>query len=190
LRQGGIYGLLIALKIEETSMKKIFLSTAFALLSVGVQAQTYGEIGYASIQVKGAYGLAASPEAVRFILGYEVAPNLVVEGMLGFGLGKSNVKFDGVDDGYKLKLNQAVGLYAKPKVKLSEKVELYGRVGYARTSTTFESNPALVRSSFSYGAGLSYAINPSMSAYADHMQYFDKGGDKGLGLTFGVGFKF
>ncbi|PIT77015.1 porin family protein [Limnohabitans sp. G3-2] len=178
-------------------MKKFAITAAIALASVAAQAQIYGEVGYTTTRAKitgdGEVG-KASPSALRGFLGYELNPNLAVEGMAAFGMSDATVKVDGVATEAKLEIDNAVGLYLKPKVKLNDDVEMFGRVGFARVKGTL-SVPGLGSetyrdSGFSYGAGLSYAINPSTSLNADYMHYFSKDGIKVNGFTVGVGFKF
>lgn len=178
-------------------MKKFAITAAIALASVAAQAQIYGEVGYTAITAKNATDGEvgkASPSALRGFLGYELNPNLAVEGMAAFGMSDATVKFNGVAGDEKLEIDNAVGLYLKPKLKLNDDVEIFGRVGFASVKYTL-SGPSFASetyrdSGFSYGAGLSYAINPSTSLNADYMQYFSKDGIKVNGFTVGVGFKF
>ena len=177
-------------------MKKIALASVIALASIGAQAQMYGEVGYTATTAKknvNGNGIKASPSALRGILGYELNPNLAVEGMVAFGMSDATVKVNGVSaTGVKLGIDNAVGLYLKPKTKLNDQVELFGRVGFVKgkISVAGFSSETDSESSFSYGAGFSYAINPTTSLNADYMQYLSKNGFKVNGFTFGVGFKF
>jgi opacity protein-like surface antigen len=179
-------------------MKKVALASVIALASIGAQAQMYGEVGYTATTAKqniDGDGIKASPSALRGILGYELNPNLAVEGMVAFGMSDATVKVNGVSaTGVKLEIDNAVGLYLKPKTKLNDQVELFGRVGFARVKGTISAagfgSETESESSFSYGAGFSYAINPTTSLNADYMQYLSKDGFKVNGFTFGVGFKF
>lgn len=179
-------------------MKKIAIATLVALAAIGAQAQTYGEIGYTSTTFKendSGFSLKASPSAIRGILGYELNPNLAIEGMAAFGMSDASLKVNGVKfPGAKLEIDNSLGLYLKPKMKLSDAVEIFGRVGFSRVKGTFTDegvgSESSSDSSFSYGAGLSFAVNPTTSLNADYMQYLSKDGVKINGFTFGVGFKF
>lgn len=178
-------------------MKKIALASAIALVSIGAQAQMYGEVGYTAIIAKeNFYGdrSKASPSALRGFLGYELNPNLAIEGMVAFGMNEASIKVNGVSNpGRKFKIDNAVGFYLKPKTKLNDQVELFGRVGFARVKgAVSEAGDSVSRteSSISYGAGFSYAINSTTSLNADYMQYLSKDAFKFNGFTFGVGFKF
>ena len=67
-----------------------------------------------------------------------------------------------------------MGVYLKPKVKLNDAIEIFGRVGYARFKGTVSGagiSETASENGFSYGAGLSYAINPTTYLNVDYMQY-------------------
>lgn len=178
-------------------MKKLTIAAAVTLAAMGVQAQTYGEIGYTATTAKSNVdggSIKASPAAIRGILGYELNPNLAIEGSVAFGLSDVNVKFNGESVPVTMELDSAIGLYIKPKTKLNDSVEIFARAGIARVKGTLVSSEfgasSATKSSFSYGAGLSYAINPTTALNVDYMQYMNKDGFKVNGFTFGVGFKF
>jgi outer membrane autotransporter protein len=174
------------------------LALAIMSTAAAVNAQTYGEIGYTATTYKenaNGNGIKASPAAIRGLIGYELNPNLAIEGMVALGLGDSTVKVNGQNiSSIKLEIDNAIGLYLKPKTKLNDSVEIFGRVGFARikgtvTATGYGTETAS-DNGFSYGAGLSYAINPSTSLNADYMSYLNKDGSKVNGFNLGVGFKF
>lgn len=179
-------------------MKKFAIASAVALAAIGAQAQTYGEIGYTATTAKtnvDGDGIKASPSAIRGIFGYELNPNLAIEGMVAFGMSDATVKFNGQSvPGVKMEIDNAIGLYIKPKTKLNDSVEVFARAGFARVkgtvSATGYGSETDSENSFSYGAGMSYAINPTTALNVDYMQYLNKDGFKVNGFTFGIGFKF
>jgi outer membrane autotransporter protein len=79
-------------------------------------------------------------------------------------------------------------------MKLNDAVEVFGRLGYASVKGTLSATGVASESgtenSFSYGAGLSYAIDLKTSLNVDYMQYLSKDGAKVNGFTLGVGYKF
>jgi opacity protein-like surface antigen len=184
-------------KLKEI-MKKIVIATLVALSAIGAQAQTYGEIGYTTTTVKNnidGFSIKGSPSAIRGILGYELNPNLAIEGLAAFGMSDATVKVNGVEvPSLKVEIANSLGIYLKPKMKLSDAVEIFGRIGFSRVKGTIsaagEGSESGSESSISYGAGLSFAVNPKTSLNADYMQYLSKDGFKVNGFTFGVGFKF
>jgi opacity protein-like surface antigen len=177
-------------------MKKTVFLMATAAFMAGAQAQMYGELGYTPVKFKATEDgdtYKSSPNAVRGIVGYEIHPNLAIEGMLAFGMGSDNLSGPGVPSGTKLEVDNAYGLFLKPKTKLNEKLEVFGRLGYANVKykisylgrSTNESDDSL-----SYGAGLSYAIASNISLNLDYVQYVKDDVSKSKGMTFGIGYNF
>lgn len=181
------------------------LAKLLALTAIGAataaNSQTYGEIGYLSLSAEenltrngSSYNYKASPTALRGIFGYELNRNLTIEALGAFGLSDGDVKVNGTSiPGAKAKIDNAIGIYIKPKTNLNDRVELFGRLGFARSegtrSSTSSSTPVR-KNDLSYGFGMSYTINPSTSLNADYMSYLNKDGFKATGITVGVGFKF
>ena len=177
-------------------MKRLIFMAAATTLMAGVQAQLYGALGYTSTTAKASDNLGtykASPKAIRGIVGYEAHPNLAVEGMLALGMGDAGISGPGVPSGANLKIQNAYGLYLKPKAKLNDALELFGRVGYTkakykssyRASSFKESDDSL-----SYGLGLSYALTSNVYLNLDYLQYIKEKDSKTTGTTFGIGYRF
>lgn len=171
------------------------IAATTSLLSIGAQAQgLYGEIGYNQLTFKEenrGFGAKVEPSAIRGIVGYEINPNLAVEGHLGIGLNDDTTRIGGVS--VKGEVDNVVGAFIKPKVKLGETVELFGRAGVASTKVSASSGGLSASdrgTSFAYGAGASFALTPQLSLNADYMNYYDRKGIKVDGVTVGVGFKF
>ncbi len=165
---------------------------ALGVVAAGAQAQgLYAEVGYSGLKAK-ANGFTVKPDAMRFVLGYEVNEFLAAEGILGLGLSDSSVNTG--TSTVTAKVKNSFGLFLKPRVKVSENVELFGRVGWARSkmaaSSTSGNAGSRSATDFAYGMGLSYQLNPTWSLNADYMNYFSKQGLKVHGYTIGVGMKF
>ncbi len=178
-------------------MKKLIIAATVALAAASAQAQIYGEAGYTAISYKlesQGQTMEASPATLRGIVGYELNPHLAVEGMVALEARDAQVKYNGVNDpSDKYAVDYAFGVYLKPKIKLGDALEIFGRAGFAEVRSILQRNGVeleAIRSSFSYGAGISYAINAKTSFNADYMQYLSKDGFTVNGLTFGVGFMF
>ena len=169
---------------------------ATAAFMVGAQAQVYGELGYTSTTAKSTDSTGtfkASPKAIRGIVGYEVHPNLAVEGMLSLGTGSSSISGPGVPSGVNLKIQNTYGLYLKPKAKVSDGLEVFGRIGYAKAKykASFNSNSVKENEdSLSYGVGLSYALSSNVYLSLDYAQYIKTKDTKATGTTFGIGYRF
>jgi outer membrane autotransporter protein len=172
------------------------------LLAVGasVHAQTqkpanpwYGELAYAPVKIKQVDATDGTAKNLRGIVGYELNPNVALEGLLSLGVGDASATVSG--DPVDTRVNRVVGLYVKPKVAVSQDIEFFARLGYARTKVTStltatgeaESESA---SDVSYGLGASYRINDRWSAVVDYMRYPDKNGVRLQGLSAGLRVKF
>jgi opacity protein-like surface antigen len=178
-------------------MKKLMIASAVAIACTGVQAQFSGELGYAptTITIKDSGDkIKTKPSAIRGLLGYELHPNLAVEGMLAFGLSDSDVSLNGrTVPTVNIKIDSVTGIYLKPKMKLSDAFEVFARLGFADMKIKASAprySESGSESGSSYGAGLSYAITSNYSVSADYMNYIDKNGGKADGWTVGLRFKF
>ena len=176
-------------------MKKIAVATVIALGALSsAQAQYYGELGYLTSTYKeSAENYKSKPNAIRLIGGYNIMENLAVEGMIAFGTNNAKDKTDSGLTGDVTKIKNMVGLYIKPNVDVSSNVNLFARIGYARTSYTGTDGDDPWKaniSKLSYGIGASYAITPKISLNGDYMHYFKKEGVTSRGFTVGMGYKF
>jgi opacity protein-like surface antigen len=91
------------------------------------------------------------------------------------------------------KIPGQVSVYLKPKMKASPEVELFGRVGLAKAKAKISVEGDSVsgsESGFSYGVGLSYAVNKDVKLSVDYMSIVDKSSVKATGFTLGLGFAF
>ena len=79
-------------------MIKLVIASVLTLAAFSASAQMYGEVGYTSVKLEeNSYGdnYKSSPSAVRGVLGFEINPNLAIEGMVGLGLGDDKVTLNG-----------------------------------------------------------------------------------------------
>jgi len=174
----------------------LFATTAG--LGTPAAAQVYGEVSYLTTRlrtVESGLELKSSPSALRGIIGYTLNPNLGVEAMLVTGLSSDTVKVNGFTaPGTSADVDHGLGFYLRPGVKLAERVELFGRAGIARVKGTIAiagfGSVSDSDTSFSFGAGLAYHVNPRARITADFMQYLNKDGFKANGYAIGLGFSF
>ena len=183
-----------------SSLRHRFAGLGLALLAAGaVQAQTspqgdssgfYGEIGYTGLTYKEPE-VKTHPGEVRLIGGYEFHPNMAVEfiGLLSAKEGEIPV-----DGGIlKVKIDNIWGVFLKPKVAVTPEVELFGRLGYARSQRSVSVDALSLSesgNSVAYGVGAAYAINKRVSLNFDYMSYYNRDDIRIQGPTLGVGIKF
>lgn len=181
-------------------MKKFVLASALIVSAYAAHAhaQAYAELGYlttdASTTSRGER-LEAAPTAVRGIFGYDVDPYMAIEGMVLFGADDATVRDNSFGNaGDEVKVGNSLGVYVRPKYKLSNRVELFARVGVVRLKGSVAyaggGSESRTESGLSYGAGLGFAINKSTSVNFDYMQYLNKDDVQINGFTVGLGFKF
>lgn len=199
-------------------MKMIAIAAASALLLLGTahaqQARSalsggYVELGYTQLKISDDQGGSdAKPGALRGIAGYNLHPNIAVEGMLAFGVRDDETTetvataVGPVNATAEIKLKNAIGLYVKPKFNVTDAFEVFGRVGYTRAKfegTARATVPGLgtvsvseddSESGASVGFGASYRFTPNAYVGLDYMRYIKKDGVKTDGLTLGVGYRF
>lgn len=171
-------------------MKVFAIAAAAATLLVGVAAHAqqaptgsplYGELGYSWTQIH-SNGAKATPGAVRGIIGYDLHPNLAVEGML-----ESGTKQD-TDNGVSAKIKSSYGLFLKPKYDIGN-TEVFARAGWDRTNVNLSTGD-VSSNNFAYGVGVQYNITPRVNVGLDYMRLADKNGVRADGVTLGVGYHF
>ena len=181
-------------------MKKLirFLSVTTVLsAAVAAQAQVYVEGSVTGLTAKDSSisGLSykSKPSTFSGLVGYNVHPNVDVEGYLALGAGESNETLNGVSYGSKLKVKSSFGVFVKPKVMVSNELELFARVGYLENKFNTISQNATYKTtngSFAYGVGANYYFDKRTYVTGSYMNYNNKDGFKVNGLSVGVGYKF
>lgn len=166
-------------------MKKMLGLVGIATLSLAagaVQAQSvYGDIAYQMIDAK----LDTNPAVVRGIVGYQIAPNVALEGMVGL-----NAR-DGKESAYGItataKVDRLVGVYAKSNYTVGDAFELYGRIGAVNSKVSASAGPISDSNSgtdFSFGIGAGYKVTRDLSINVDYMDFGDLEGGVAVGMKF------
>lgn len=169
------------------------LFSAAAANAQGMRAQPssplYGELGYTWGRVSG-LGLTAKPDMLRGIVGYDVHPNLAVEGMLGVGVNDDKQTVGATD--FTSKIAHTAGVYLKPRIDPLPNLELFARLGYADTRLQLAAPAGAysqTRGSLSYGAGLTYSFGRVYTGL-DYMRLYNRDGVKADGVTLSLGYRF
>ena len=180
------------------SMKSVVLAASMAMASAQVLAQVYGEVGYQATTIKSTVAgnkVKTSPDTVVGYIGYDLHDNLAIEGSLILGVGSADTKVNGASQSKPVstKIDHGYGVYLKPKVRVNQSVEVFGRLGYTQgksTSSTATVSSSETKSDWSYGLGVSYALSTKTYLTATWMRLYDKDSTKSNGLTVGVGYRF
>lgn len=166
-----------------TRIAKFTTTLGLVVLAAGAQAQSlYGEVGYTGLDYREP-GLKVSPGMVRGVVGYQFTPSLSMEGMVGLNGGSDAAS------GTTLKLNNMVGVFGKLQAPLAEGVNVYGRLGVARSDLK-ANGVSDSGSSLAYGVGMTYDLSKTTYLNADYTKYHDRDDQKLEGVTVGVGFRF
>lgn len=167
------------------------------LNSQGLHSQDlYGEVGVGFLSYKiFNIGFSSKPVILRGIVGYDMYPNLAIEGMLGSGLiGSRGTGWYGAT--YRASTGALFGAYAKPRVQLGD-LEVFGRLGFASTNASMGGYAGTSDGAgLFYSAGQNYLIqwqsfgSQPISLNADYMTYYSGSGVKYNGFTLGAGMRF
>ncbi|MFY8055483.1 MAG: porin family protein [Limnohabitans sp.] len=142
----------------------------------------YAEVGYSPIELSGAGG-GAKPDALRFLVGYDINPNLGVEALYTTTVTKeSHVGYDAS--------MSAFGLLLKPKLALTPNTEIFARVGAIRADITASANGARTGTDFAYGLGIQTKFSDAMHVQLDYMHSYDRDNVSAKGYTVSIGKRF
>jgi len=186
------------LKVNMKKMIRFLSVTAVLATAAAAQAQVYVEGSVAALTAKDSSNgikTETKPSTFSGLVGYNVHPNVDVEGYLGLGAGKSGVTENGYDSGREAKVKSSFGVFVKPKVMVSPEVEVFGRLGFLenkfsdnyKNSSTTTTN---TYGSFAFGVGANYYFDKRTYVTGSYMNYHNKDGLKVNGLSIGVGYKF
>lgn len=177
-------------------ISKVLAIAAIAVSTTAAQAQLYGEIAYMPLKFEATDGvntLKASPSLIGLTLGYELHKYVAVEGMAAFSAKDDSLELNGVSSPVDVKVNNAYGVFVKPKAMLSDKFEVFGRLGYVKSKVSVSGlglSESDSESDFAYGIGANYYLSTTTYLTASYMNLYNKDDAKVTGFTLGVGMKF
>lgn len=182
------------------TLSSLFGAALLALSAQSAQAQDiYGEVGYAAMSTELSVPLIglsakAKPTMGRALIGISPLGGLAIEGIAAGSLTDDSfsAKASGSSSAVQLgraKVNQILGVYVGSRLGLGP-VELFGRVGMAKSEVTFSGLGSGNSSDISYGGGIRLIPLDNFTLSADYMRYLDKDGARIEGYTLSVGMKF
>jgi len=126
-------------------------------------------------------------------VGYKFNSYVAIEGRYWFGMNDLTGE-DFFYNGYLVSQDaslDAFGIYVKPMYPVTEAFNVYALLGYAKTTydQTFKSANVIVENSLdldglSWGLGVSYSFNESLSLFADYTSLYDDTYDEYVGLDY------
>jgi len=182
------------------SKKSFCLSLIFSSIFINLPAlaQSYIEVDYSKVGITSSASslgeLKTNPSLLSLIVGQELNANLDVEGLLATGIQKSDTTLNGATQTTPVStsINNYYGVFAKPKMKFNESVELFSRVGYVygKTSGSTSTNSISTSSgNWAYALGLNYSISSTTFLSGSYQQSAEKNNVKSNALSIGVGFR-
>lgn len=171
------------------------LAIASASFAQSNTAQTnlYGEVGYHSFELKSGDfpGLSTNNGVVSGIIGHKFHPNLSAEVFLAGNVDEGSDTIGGV--AFETKIKNSFGVFLRPSTMVGEKVELFGRVGYARSKLEI-SAPGISASdsngSFAYGVGANYYFSDRLYGQLTYTSLYDKDDVELKGFGASIGYRF
>lgn len=139
---------------------------------------SYGEVGYIPLTVRFANGTYIEPELVNLKFGMTLNKNLSIEGMAATTVEKD--RNAGMD---------LIGLYIKPKIALSEDMEIFVLTGLTHIRAGGAAYGASNRGSI--GAGIQRKISEQQYLQLNYMRYAtgrDREAVQGFNLSLGISF--
>ena len=185
------------LKVDMKKMIRFLSVTAvLATAAAAAQAQVYVEGSVTGLTAKesvSGVNYKSKPSTFSGLVGYNVHPNVDVEGYLALGAGETDITSNGVSTGDKLKAKSSFGVFVKPKVMVSPELEVFGRLGFLENkydTIVGKSSSRTTDGSVAFGVGANYYFDKRTYVTGSYMNYNNKDGFKVNGLSIGVGYKF
>ena len=153
----------------------------------------YGEVGYQSLELETEDfpGLSSDNGVISGIVGYQFHPNLSAEVYLGGNVDEGSETVGGVP--FETEVKNAYGVFLRPSTMVGDKLEVFGRVGYAHTKLRV-SAPGISASdsdeSFAYGLGANYYFSDRLYGQLSYTSLYDKDDTKLRGFGAGIGYRF
>ena len=164
---------------------------AFAVNAQQV-AKVYGSLGYTSLNFKGGDGVPDFKNgALEFALGARHPENVAIELVFGGGVKDDKKTVEGSRVQFETK--HYYGIYLKPYVMMSDRIELYGKLGYIKGKATLRGPGGSVTASdgdFSYGIGAAFHVEKDAAITLDYTRISDDKDGKIDGVGVAIRFNF
>lgn len=185
------------LKVTMKNLIRFLSVTVLLATTVVAQAQVYVEASVNGLTAKESepgIKYQAKPSTFSGLAGYQINPYLAIEGYLGLGAGKATMTENGVNYGEKFKIDSSYGVFVKPRVAISNDMELFARLGYLESkfsdSNIYNTIPKTKQGSVAFGVGANYYFDHRTYLTGSYMSHHSKDGFTVTGVSIGVGYKF
>lgn len=171
--------------------KPWLLAATLLGISVSAAAQMHGSLDYNFVT----YKTGGLPQATLGMLGANLArdvhKNLAIEGRFALGVLDDQIAKHFL--GITVRPEYSYGIYLKPRLALTPKLEIYGKLGLEYSKVKVGAlgwSDSLSGSDTAYGVGLQYAVDQQLFVKGGYTSLYDKDGieidnwDIGLGYAF------
>jgi opacity protein-like surface antigen len=145
----------------------------------------YAQVGYTPLSVSDENS-KYKPKLARFTVGKDIHENLSVEAMYAATVSKDNQQDSNIS-------SSGYGVFLKPKVEIAKDTELFGRIGWFKSTlkaTSGDLSETASGSDTSYGLGVQTKFTDSLYGQVDYMNYYHKNGVTSKAVSFSIGTRF
>lgn len=179
-------------------MKRVFIILCAVFITNNIvlanEFSTYFDIGYHLGKYKEDVSGTPSfePNAIKIGIGKFLNENIAIEGQFAIGLGEDTDQYQGID--IDVEIENAISIFLKGNLNLSEKANLYGLVGFtkgklkAKTDALGEDYSSS-DSGLSYGLGVDVCVVNNISLRGDYIFYLSEDDYDYSGFNLSVMFK-
>lgn len=152
-------------------------------------ASYYGEVGHLALKFDDGR-VSVTPRLARFTVGKNINENLAFEVMAALTVSKG--KWREADVQGELSGKQ-LGIYVKPKLKITKDTEIFARVGVSHSSwksntATDENNDSFAK--LAHGLGVQTQLTKDVYGQLDYMDLGQKNGLSAKGFSVSLGTRF
>ncbi len=148
----------------------VYLGVAYGAVSYDTNLES-GELG-----TNNTYFDDVEYNSAMILAGYKFNQYIAVEGRYWFGA-EQEAQDVMLNETFKIS-NDTWGFYAKPMYPITDKLDVYGLIGYASsdievTHPVYTYAPDTDMEGFSWGAGASYELTDSVAVFVDYTSMYD-----------------
>ncbi len=170
-------------------LQLLFISiVGISSMSVYAEGMTLG-MGYHLGTYDGGSGFKANPNAIKLEATKYLADNVAIEGHLLFGSGSDTISGTDAD----LKLKNAMSVFIKGDLPLSDSANLYGLLGFSQGKLEMSVPGGTMSdddSGLSYGFGVEVAIANDLYISGEYILYISESDYDYTGFNIGLAKKF
>jgi opacity protein-like surface antigen len=165
------------------------LSLLISMAASAENESTYLGVGYHMGDYKEDGVPSANPSALKIEAGKYLADNVAVEAHFILGIAEDTITYQGTD--IDLEVTNAMSLFLKGDVPLSEKAQVYGLIGVSKGKLQAEIpsmgySTSEEDSGLSYGLGLDVEVSSGVKLGGEYVVYLSEDNYDYTGINLGI----